>query len=292
LTGWLETYRGWVTPGECDIIEHLTIAHYFARFYDSNMALMEAAGAGPSYMAESGLGFAAVDCYVRLMREFRAGDVLHIDAAILDARDKIIHTGLKVLDSSSGEVAATMEQKLVHFDLGRRKAVPLSDQLQAALLARAVAWDGPARESRASRDGTEGYVVGVRDVVKPWEVDVMGHLSFQFYVHRFSASSAQAMTAFGMTPDYVREQRRGMSTFEIDLQFRRELNAGDLIVVKTALVHVGNSSFRLLHKMFDQRSGELAAVMGQFGVHLDMDARRPTPFPDELRERAQAMLVA
>lgn len=291
MTGWLETYRGWVTPGECDVIEHLTIAHYFARFYDSNMALVEAVGGGPSYMAESGRGFAAVDCYVRLMREFRAGDVLHIDAAILDVQDKVIHTGLKVIDSSSGEVAATMEQKLVHFDLGRRKSVALGDQLKAAMRAQAVAWDGPARESRASPDSTEGYIVGLRDAAKPWEIDHMGHLSFQFYVHRFSASSAQAMAAFGMTPAYVRERRRGMSTFEIDLQFRRELNAGDLIVVKTALVHIGNSSFRLLHKMFNARSGELAAVMSQFGVHLDMDLRRPTPFPDDIRERAQAILV-
>ena len=53
MGGWLETYRGWVTPGECDIIEHLTVAYYFARFADSNLALMEAVGVGPSYMSET-----------------------------------------------------------------------------------------------------------------------------------------------------------------------------------------------------------------------------------------------
>lgn len=292
MAGWLETYRGWVTPWECDIIEHLTIAYYFARFADSNLALMEAVGIGPSYMSEAGRGCAAVDCYARFMREHRDGDVLHLEAAILGVEEKIFHSGHKVFDSASGEVTATVEQKLIHLDLERRRAVAFPPERRRALRDAAVEWDGPRREKRHMPEGTEGFIDGVRDTVKPWEIDVLGHLGVQFYVHRFSASAAHAMAAFGMTPDYVREQRRGMSTFEIDVRFRRELHAGDLVAVKTALVHVGSSSFRFLHKMFNLRSGELVALMSQFAVHLDMDARRPMPLPDELRARAEAMLVS
>lgn len=292
MGGWLETYRGWVTPGECDIIEHLTVAYYFARFADSNLALMEAVGVGPSYMSETGRGCAAVDCYARFMREHRNGDVLHLEAAILGVEDKIFHSGHKVFDSASGEVTATVEQKLIHLDLEHRRAVAIPPERRRAMREGAVEWDGPRREKRDMAEGTEGFIDGLRDTVKPWEIDLMGHLGFQFYIHRFSASAAHAMAAFGMTPDYIRDQRRGMSTFEIDVRFRRELHAGDLVVVKTALVHVGSSSFRLLHKMFNLRSGELAAVMSQFAVHFDMDARRPTPLPDELRARAEAMLVS
>jgi hypothetical protein len=43
--------------------------------------------------------------------------------------------------------------------------------------------------------------------------------------------------------------------------------------------------------MFNGRTGRLAASLDQFGVHLDVDARRPTPLPDALRERARAILV-
>jgi acyl-CoA thioesterase FadM len=292
MGGWLETYRGWVTPWECDIIEHLTIAYYFARFADSHLALMEAIGVGPSYMSEAGRGCVAVDCYARFTRELRNGDVLHLDAAILGVEDKILHSGHKVFDSASGEVAATIEQKLIHLDLERRRAAAIPPERRRAMRDAVVEWDGPRREKRHMPEGTEGFIDGVRDTVKPWEIDLMGHLGIQFYIHRFSASAAHAMAAFGMTPDYVRDQRRGMSTFEIDIRFRRELHAGDLVAVRTALVHVGSSSFRLLHKMFNLRSGELAAVMSQFAVHLDMDARRPTPLPDELRARAEAMLVS
>jgi acyl-CoA thioesterase FadM len=43
--------------------------------------------------------------------------------------------------------------------------------------------------------------------------------------------------------------------------------------------------------MFDERTGEEVAALDQLGVHLDMDARRPTPLPDALREKARAILV-
>ncbi len=66
---------------------------------------------------------------------------------------------------------------------------------------------------------------------------------------------------------------------------------GDLVVVRSALADVGNSSFRLIHKMYEARAGGLAATMSQYGVHLDLDARRSTPLPPELKARARAMCV-
>ena len=39
-------------------------------------------------------------------------------------------------------------------------------------------------------------------------------------------------------------------------------------------------------------TGEEVATLEQSGVHLDLDARRPTPLPDALRERAKAMVAA
>jgi acyl-CoA thioesterase FadM len=62
--------------------------------------------------------------------------------------------------------------------------------------------------------------------------------------------------------------------------------------VRSALAHVGNSSMRLLHVMTNERTTERIATLEQLGVHLDMDARRPTPLPDAIRERAKAVLVS
>ena len=47
---------------------------------------------------------------------------------------------------------------------------------------------------------------------------------------------------------------------------------------------------RIQHRMYNARTGELAAEFSQFGVHLDLDARRPSRIPDEMRARAGTIL--
>ena len=61
--------------------------------------------------------------------------------------------------------------------------------------------------------------------------------------------------------------------------------------MKTGLLHLGTSSIRIFHKMQNDRTGEVVAALDQFGVHLDVEARRPAPIPDALRQRAKAILV-
>jgi acyl-CoA thioesterase FadM len=113
-----------------------------------------------------------------------------------------------------------------------------------------------------------------------------------FYVHRFAAANAHAIAAFGMTPAYQRDQRRGYSTFEFQLEFLGDLRAGDPVAVRAGLLHVGTSSLRVFHRMSNPRTGELVATLDQFGVHLDLDARRPAPLPPDLRARAEAIKVS
>ena len=83
----------------------------------------------------------------------------------------------------------------------------------------------------------------------------------------------------------------GLSTFEFQLSVTAPLNAGDLVRVQSALVHVGNSSFRLFHRMTNARTGGKIATLEQSGVHLDREARRSVPLPDALRSKAVAMLA-
>src|SRR5260370_311722 len=140
--------------------------------------------------------------------------------------------------------------------------------------------------------GLEGFPQTARDTVQPGELDVFGQSALSHYIHRFSAANGHAIAAFGMTPGYQRDQRRGFSTFEFQLAIGGTLRPGDSVRVQSALLHVGNSSMRLLHVMTDERSAAPVATLEQLGVPLDMDARKSTPLPDELRARAKAVLVA
>ena len=127
--------------------------------------------------------------------------------------------------------------------------------------------------------------------MKPWELDLEVQSALAHYILRFSASNGHAIAAFGLTPGYMRAERRGFSTFEFQLEVLAPLRPGDLVRVRSALLHVGGSSMRLLHVMTREADGGRVAALEQLGVHLDMDARRPTPLPDAIRERARALLV-
>ena len=289
---WIETYRGTVYRWELDNVDHFTVAFYFQRFADAILGLLESLELGPPYMARTGRGAVPVDAYVRYMRELRVGDLLHVDSGVIAVEDGDIVTGHKLFDSDAGGVCATVELRTRHVELAGRVPVPLSGAQREAIRARQVTWDGPVRERRAVPKSDEGFVEAGREYVKPWEIDAYGQCAMSFYVHRFAAANAHAIAAFGMTPAYQREFRRGFSTFEFQLEFLGDLRAGDPVVVRAGLLHVGSSSLRVFHRMSNPRTGELVATLDQLGVHLDMDARRPGPLPEDLKARALAMRVA
>jgi acyl-CoA thioesterase FadM len=89
----------------------------------------------------------------------------------------------------------------------------------------------------------------------------------------------------------MRQSHRGFSTFEFQFSAVEVLRPGALVVVRSGVLHVGASSLRLFHVMVDARTGTEIAALHQAGVHFDQDARRPTPLPAELAERARALLV-
>ncbi len=291
MSGWVETYRGAVLPHDCDSMEHLTISSYVERMGDGYLGFLDGHGLGENYRKEERKGFAAVESRVLFTQELRAGDVLHIEGALLDIDGKIMTSAQRVVNSATGEVTAVVHYKTVHLDLDKRKAVEFCPERREELLKNAVAWDGPEIEARSFPDSLEGFTPTYRDTVKLWEMDVIGHASAHFYVERFTQATMQVMAAMGITSEYARANRRGGSTFEMDLRYYRELNAGDSATVYSAITDVGNSSFRILHKMVNQRTGELCAALGQFGVFFDLDARRPVPLPDEIREGISKLQV-
>jgi acyl-CoA thioesterase FadM len=270
---WLETYRGTVFRWEVDHNDHFTVAYYATRIADAGRALLHAVGAVPGPI---------IDCFINYRRELRTGDVMHVDSGVIEADGESLLLGHKLFDSASGEVCTTVEQRV---------AAKLSADGRAAAEARRVSWDGPAREFRPRPPRLNGLSDTARDTVKADEVDATGQLALWAAVQRFSASNAHLLTAFGLTPAYMREARRGFSTFEFQLTMGDEVRPGDPVFVRAGLTHLGKSSMRILHVMTSARSGAEVASLHQSGVHFDQDRRRPVPLPEELRARALAVVV-
>ena len=186
-------------------------------------------------------GCVTVDCYVRYMHELRVGDILHISSAVIgvDAgRAPAGPPGVQLRHGSPLRDGGAADRAHGAPDArGDAAAARLSGVPPRAARPPGT---GRAREARwQPPPGSDGFLDSARDTVKPWEIDVFGQSAFPFYIHRFSAGGIQAFAQFGMTPAYMREQRRGMSTFEFQLEFLGELHAGDPVHVKTALAPPG-----------------------------------------------------
>ncbi len=89
----------------------------------------------------------------------------------------------------------------------------------------------------------------------------------------------------------MHQQRRGFSTFELMLRTTTPLPLNAPYLVETGIAHLGSTSLRMIHRMTDPRTGAEVARVSQYGVNLDLDARRPARWPDDVRAKAEALLV-
>ncbi|HVR45839.1 MAG TPA: thioesterase family protein [Candidatus Binatia bacterium] len=135
-------------------------------------------------------------------------------------------------------------------------------------------------------------IVSYRGSVYPWHCDQMGHMNVMFYVGKFDEATWHLMAAVGITPAYVREMRSGMAGVQQNITYKRELLAGDIVEIRSRIMSIGDRKMAWVHDLYDAQTGELCAVCELTGVHIDRTERRATPFPPEVRARAEAMIAA
>jgi len=275
---WIETCRSSVAPWECDVTEHFTIAYYLDRVDQASTALTEFLGLAGRLNA----GIFPRRFNLRFIRELRAGASFHVDSAAIGL-DPALRLGHRFTDSASGEAVTWIEEVW--------ETAPLTDAESNPVSQRMAVWEGPEVERRPEPPSTAGAIPTARGRVRPADLDEFGRLSLVAFVHRFTDAVIQVSAAIGMTADYMKTERRGYSTFELALQVNGAPRLGEPYLVESGIAHLGNSSIRLFHRMCDPRSGIEFARLGQFGVQLDLDARRPAALPPEIRAAASRLLL-
>jgi acyl-CoA thioesterase FadM len=278
MEGWTETWRGIVSPWECDITEHFTIAYYFDHLADATTMMAGSLGLDPASRSV-GRRFD-----VRFARELRAGASFHILSAPIALDEASLRIGHQILDSANGEVTTWVEETFAI-------AVELPRETHDAIGRRLLSWPGPAIERRLEPSTFEGFIPTARDRVKPMDLGPEGEFALAAFVHRFTAGCVQALAAIGASSSYLEAERRGYSTFELALQITRSPRLGNPVLVETGIVHLGNSSIRFVHRMCDPADGSEFARLGQFGVQLDLETRRPAALPEALRAAAARLLI-
>ena len=267
MSGYVETFRGDVRPWEVDATEHFTVAYYYEKFEAAAWRFLYQAGTNP-------LAARTLETLTHYKAELRDRDIYRIESALIAGGNTptIAH---KLFNAETDVLCTTLQQVL----------------MGVSLLGPVVQWDGDEREVRSIPEEVAGWVPSLRDMARPEEVDWVGNLSLPGYIHRFSTANSFIMSAFGMTPAYMTEHRVGLSTFEFQLRFHDQAKPGDMIDIESCIAELGSSSMRFCHRMRNADTGSDIAILNQFGVQLDLDARRPSRVADDLRENAQSFLA-
>ncbi len=267
MSGYSQTFLGDIWPWEVDSTEHFTVSRYYQKFQSASWRYLHQQGVDPARARTT----AALTLY---KAELRVRDVFRVETGLVEAGDQPV-LGHRVVNVDDGAVCTEMLQYL--------DGVTLDGPT--------LPWDGGTWEDRPAPGPEARWMRSAMTVIRMDEADWTGVMSFECLIQNFSSANTQVMATFGLTPDYLTRERIGLSTFEFQLEVGTLARPGDPVDIDSCLAHLGGSSMRFCHRMTNARTGERIADLSQFGVHLDLDARRPSRIPDHLRERAHDMLT-
>lgn len=125
-----------------------------------------------------------------------------------------------------------------------------------------------------------------RGAVYPWHCDHMGHMNVMWYVGKFDEATWQLLSTLGLTRSHFREEQVGMVAVEQHIEYKRELRAGDIITIRSAVLDVKDKSLRITHELINDETGEVAATTAIVGVYIDANARKARSLPAVVRTRA------
>jgi acyl-CoA thioester hydrolase len=117
----------------------------------------------------------------------------------------------------------------------------------------------------------------------------MGHMNVMWYSGKFDEACWQLLSTLGLNPARFAEEGTGMAAVEQQIQYKRELHAGDAVTVQSALLEMKDKSIRMLHKMINDATGEVAAMTVVVGVHIDAMLRKAIRIPEDVQEKALQM---
>lgn len=138
--------------------------------------------------------------------------------------------------------------------------------------------------------GMSKFGITYRGTVYPWQCDHMGHMNVMWYTGKFDEASWQFLASLGFTRARLQKENAGMAALEQHIIYRREVHAGDIVTIRSAVVEVKDKVSRIMHEMRNDDTGEVAATASIVAVCLDAASRTARPLPSDVRERAEAAL--
>jgi acyl-CoA thioester hydrolase len=132
-------------------------------------------------------------------------------------------------------------------------------------------------------------IITHRSVVYPWQCDHMGHMNVMWYTGKFDEACWILLATLGLNQAHFMQTGTGMAAVEQHIEYKRELHAGDIITICSAVLEVKDKSIRMTHEMRNDATGEVDATTEVVGVYIDATLRKAIPLPAKVHEQSLDM---
>jgi acyl-CoA thioester hydrolase len=122
------------------------------------------------------------------------------------------------------------------------------------------------------------------EVLPEW-IDYNGHMNLAYYIVLFDQATDLLFDELGLGLDYRRTTQHGTFVAETHNLYERELLVGARVRIATQIVAADSKRLHLAHAMFALAGDYRAATQELMFLHVDLAARRVSPFPEALRRR-------
>ncbi len=130
-----------------------------------------------------------------------------------------------------------------------------------------------------------------KGVAHPWQCDILGHMTTRFYMAMFDDASYHFLhQLFAWNGARNEAGTLGWVDVRHTINYNDEVNAGDLLEVRAALLKLGGKSMTVAYEMLNLGNGKVAATLEGVMVLFDLEERCAVTIPDELREMANKHL--
>lgn len=123
-----------------------------------------------------------------------------------------------------------------------------------------------------------------RGVAYPWYCDSMSHMNTQFYSVLFDGATLHALARLAPGGELA-SCGLGWADVRQAIDYRREVRAGTLLVVRRAFLRCGRTSVSYRHELTDLETGQLHATSDQVTVLFDLADRKAAPLTEAMRHR-------
>ena len=135
------------------------------------------------------------------------------------------------------------------------------------------------------------FVSSIMQVEPAW-IDYNGHMNMAYYHVLFDRTVDEAFGLIGLGQSYVAECKASFFAAEIHTLYKRELTVRDAVRATLQLVDYDEKRIHYYMEIRQATEGWVAATMEGLSLHVDLETRRVSPFPDEIAANLAVMKAA